>query len=160
MGFSARSGSSTYFRALFETTRLDRAEATAAFTLAADLINSSLELGRTLDAALAAGLEDNEGFFPAVNAISSSAEKGRVLMDVLKKATLTPARQVDFLASAATIESNAGCAAVLDAFATRYQVAEGPVRNAFLAALKTVDSNFERGRLREKLVSATPQLVN
>lgn len=149
-----------YFRALFETTSLDRAEATAAFTLAADLINSSLELGRALDAALAAGLEDNEGFFPAVNAISSSAEKGRLLTDVLKKATLTPVRQVDFLTSAATIESNAGCAAVLDAFATRYQVAEGPVRNAFLAALKTVDSNFERGRLLERLVTDTPQSVN
>ena len=144
-----------YFRALFETTLLNRAEATAAFTLAADLINSSLELGRVLDAALAAGLEGNEGFFPAVSAISSSAEKGRLLADVLKKATLTPVKQVSFLASAATIESNAGCAAVLDAFATRYQVAEGPVRNAFLAALETVDSNFERDRLRERLVTDT-----
>ncbi len=149
-----------YFRALFETTRLDPAEAAAAFTLAADLINSSLELGRALDAALAAGLEDTEGFFLAVNAISSSAEKGRLLTDVLNKATLTPVRQVDLLTSAATIESNAGCAAVLDAFATRYQVAEGPVRNAFLAALKTVDSNFERGRLLERLVTDTPPSVN
>jgi hypothetical protein len=144
-----------YFRALFETTRLDSAELNVAYRLAADLIDSSFELGRTLDAALAAGLEDSDGFFYAARRISSSAEKGRLLTEVLQKSQLSPARKVDFLTSAATIESNAGCAAVLDAFSTRYRVEEGPIRNAFLAALKTVDSNFERGRLLEKVVTDT-----
>jgi beta-lactamase regulating signal transducer with metallopeptidase domain len=146
---------SRYFRALFETTRLDSAEVNAAFRLAADLINSSVELGLTLDAGLAAGLADNDGFFYAASRISSSAEKGRLLTAVLQKSELRPTRQVEFLTSAATIESNAECAAVLDAFSAHYRVEEGPIRNAFLAAVKTVDSNAERGRLLERVVTDT-----
>ena len=141
-----------YFRPLFETSRLDAADVNAAFRLASELISSSFELGRTLDAALTAGLQDNDGFFYAATRISSSAEKSRLLTEVLEKAELSPARQVDFLSAAATIESNAACAGVLDAFITRYQLVEEPVRTAFLVALKTVDSNFERGRLLERVV--------
>jgi len=44
---------------------------------------------------------------------------------------------------------------VLDAFITRYQPAEERIRTAFLAALKTVDSNSERGRLLERVVNDT-----
>jgi len=141
-----------YFRALFETSRLDAADVNAAFRLASDLISSSSELGRTLDAALTAGLQDNDGFFYAATRISSSAEKSRLLTEVLEKSELSPARQLDFLSAAATIESNAACAGVLDAFITRYQLAEEPIRTAFLVALKAVDSNFERGRLLERVV--------
>ena len=141
-----------YFRALFETSRLDAADVNAAFRLASDLISSSSELGRTLDAALTAGLQDNDGFFYAATRISSSAEKSRLLTEVLEKSELSPARQVDFLSAAATIESNAACAGVLDAFITRYRLAEEPIRTAFLVALKAVDSNFERGRLLERVV--------
>jgi beta-lactamase regulating signal transducer with metallopeptidase domain len=144
-----------YLRALFETTRLDAADVNAAFSLAADLISSSFELGRTLDAALTAGLQDTDGFFYAASHISSSAEKGRLLTEVLEKSALSPARQVDFLTATATIESNAACADVLDAFTTRYRLAEEPVRTAFLAALNTVDSNLERGRLLEKVATDT-----
>ena len=144
-----------YFRALFETSRLDAGEINAAFRLASDLISSSSELGRTLDAALTAGLQDNDGFFYAATRISSSAEKSRLLTEVLKKSELSSARQVDFLAAASTIESNAACAGVLDAFITRYQPAEERIRTAFLAALKTVDSNSERGRLLERVVNDT-----
>jgi beta-lactamase regulating signal transducer with metallopeptidase domain len=140
-----------YFRALFATSRLDAADVNAAFRLASDLISSSAELGRTLDAALTAGLQDNDGFFYAATRISSSAEKSRLLTEVLEKSALSPARQVDFLSAAATIESNAACAGVLDAFITRYQLAEEPIRTAFLVALKAVDSNFERGRLLERV---------
>lgn len=142
-----------YFRALFEATRLDAADVNAAFRLAADLISSSFELRRTLDAALTAGLQDTDGFFYAAGHISSSAEKGRLLKEVLEKSALSPARQVDFLTATATIESNAACADVLDAFTTRYRLAEEPVRTAFLAALNTVDSNLERGRLLEKVAT-------
>ena len=141
-----------YFRALFETSRLDAADVNAAFRLASDLISSSSELGRTLDAALTAGLQDNDGFFYAATRISSSAEKSRLLTEVLEKSELSPARQVDFLSAAATIGSSAACAGVLDAFITRYQLAEEPIRTAFLVALKAVDSNFERGRLLERVV--------
>jgi hypothetical protein len=144
-----------YFRALFETNRLDSADANRAFTLAADLISSSAELGSTLDAALTAGLQDTDGFFHAATRISSSAEKSRLLTDVLEKSELSPARQVDFLAAAATIESNAACAGVLDAFITRYQLVEEPIRTGFLVALKTVDSNAERRRLLERVVPDT-----
>ena len=144
-----------YFRALFETSRLDAGDINAAFRLASDLISSSSELGRTLDAALTAGLQDNDGFFYAATRISSSAEKSRLLTEVLKKSELSSARQVDFLAAASTIESNAACAGVLDAFITRYQPAEERIRTAFLAALKTVDSNSERGRLLERVVNDT-----
>lgn len=141
-----------YFRALFETSRLDAADVNAAFRLASDLISSSSELGRTLDAALTAGLQDNDGFFYAATRISSSAEKSRLLTEVLEKSELSPARQVDFLSAAATIGSSAACAGVLDAFITRYQLAQEPIRTAFLVALKAVDSNFERRRLLERVV--------
>jgi hypothetical protein len=144
-----------YFRALFETTRLDAGDVNAAFRLASDLISSSTELSHTLDAALTSGLQDNDGFFHAATRISSSAEKSRLLNEVLEKSELSPARQVDFLAAASTIESNAACAGVLDAFITRYQPAEEPIRSAFLVALKTVDSNAERGRLLERVVNDT-----
>jgi beta-lactamase regulating signal transducer with metallopeptidase domain len=144
-----------YFRALFETTRLDAADVNAAFKLAADLISSSFELGRTLDAALTAGLQDTDGFFYAASQISSSAEKGRLLGEVLEKSALSPARQVDFLTATATIESNAACADVLDAFITRYRLADESVRTAFLTALNAVDSNAERGRLLEKVATDT-----
>ena len=142
-----------YFRALFQTTRLDAPDVNAAFRLAPDLISSSAELRGTLDAALTAGLQDTDGFFYAAGHISSSAEKGRLLKDVLEKSALSPARQVDFLTATATIESNAACADVLDAFTTRYRLAEEPVRTAFLTALNSVDSNSERGRLLEKVAS-------
>lgn len=144
-----------YFRALFETTRLDAADVNAALRLAADFISSSFELAQTLHGALATGLQDNDGFFYAASRISSSMEKSRLLTALLEKSELSPARQVDFLAVTATIESNAACAGVLDAFTTRYRVAEEPIRNAFLAALETVDSNFERGRLLTRLVTDT-----
>jgi hypothetical protein len=117
--------------------------------------SSSSELARTLDTALTAGLQDTDGFFYAASRISSSADKSRLLTDMLDKSELSSARQLDFLTSAATIESNAACAAVLDAFAAHYRVSDGPIRNAFLGALKTVDSKFERGRLLERLVTDT-----
>jgi beta-lactamase regulating signal transducer with metallopeptidase domain len=142
-----------YFRALFETRRMGAADVNVAFRLAADLISSSSELARTLDTALTAGLPDTDGFFYAASRISSSAEKSRLLTDMLDKSELSSARQLDFLAAAATIESNAACAAVLDAFAAHYGVSDGPIRNAFLSALKTVDSNSERRRLLERLVT-------
>ncbi len=140
-----------YFRALFETSRLDAGDVNAAFRLASDVISSSFELARTLDAALTAGLQDNDGFFSAATRISSSAEKSRLLTEVLEKSELSPARQVDFLGAASTIESNAACAGVLDAFITRYPPEEEPIRTAFLVALKTLDSNSERGRLLERV---------
>jgi beta-lactamase regulating signal transducer with metallopeptidase domain len=142
-----------YFRALFETGPADVSDLDAAFRLAGDSISSSLELGRTLQAGLRAGLHNNDAFFHAASRIASSAEKSRLLMETLAKSDLPPDRQVDFLRVAATIESNAQCANVLNAFATRYPVTDEPVRTAFLAAFKTVDSRYERGRLLERVVT-------
>ena len=142
-----------YFRALFETGGLAPVDLDAAFRLAGDLIDSSAELSQSLQAAIAAGLHDSDGFFYAASRVSSSMEKSRLLTALLGGSELSAARQVDFLATAATIESNAACAAVLDGFATRYHLADKRVRSAFLEALKTVDSNFERDRLLEKIVT-------
>jgi beta-lactamase regulating signal transducer with metallopeptidase domain len=136
-----------YFRALFEHPGLLPQDADASLRAAADLISSSAELSQTLQAAIAAGLEDSDGFFYAARRIDSSADKGRVLASLLERADIMTARQVDFLGTAATIESNAECAAVLDAFRSKYSLASQPVRQAFLDALDTVSSTSERRRL-------------
>jgi len=117
---------SRYFRALFETGRLDAIELEAAFRLASDIISSSLELSRALRAAHASGSWDHDGFFYATSRITSSMEKSRLLTDVLNTSDLTAARQIAFVTATRTIESNTARAAVLEAFAMRYPSANAP----------------------------------
>ena len=140
-----------YFRALLETLGVNPAEVEAALMLAATIVDSSMELGSILRTAVTAGYYDSNSFFYAAHRLSSSAEKSDLLVGLLEKGRLSRARQVDFLSVAATIESNSECAGVLDAFLTRYPIAEEPVRAAFLAALDTVDSRVEQEHLRQKL---------
>jgi hypothetical protein len=143
-----------YFRALFGTVRLDAGDMNAALSLAGSLINSSSELSDILRAALAAGrLEDGDAFFDTVERISSSAEKRRVLMAVLDQPNLTLLLQRGLLKAAASIESNAECANMLDAFASRYPITDQTTRESFLAALETVDSTHERNRVLTKVVN-------
>ena len=105
---------------------------------------------------MTAGLQDTDSFFYAASLISSSAEKSRLLTESVEEIRAEFRRgRFDFLTATATIESNAACADVLDAFTTRYQLAEEPVRAAFLTALNTVDSKLERGRLLEKVATDT-----
>jgi hypothetical protein len=126
----------------------------AALSLAGSLINSSSELSDILRAALAAGrLEDGDAFFDTVERISSSAEKRRVLMAVLDQPNLTLLLQRGLLKAAASIESNAECANMLDAFASRYPITDQTTRESFLAALETVDSTHERNRVLTKVVN-------
>jgi beta-lactamase regulating signal transducer with metallopeptidase domain len=143
-----------YFRALFGTVRLDAAETDSALSLAGNLISSSSELGDTLRAALTIhSLDDGNTFFRTVERISSSAEKRRVLMAVFDQSNLSLVAQRALLRAAASIESNAECANVLDAFASRYPITDEATRESFLAALETVDSTHERNRLLTKVVS-------
>lgn len=143
-----------YFRALFGTGRLDAGDMNPALSLAGSLLNSSAELSEILRAALAAGrLEESDAFFETVERISSSAEQRRVLMAVLDQPNLTLLVQRGFLKAAATIESNAECADVLDEFASRYPITDQTIRESFLAALETVDSTHERNRVLAKVVN-------
>jgi hypothetical protein len=143
-----------YFRALFGTGRLDAGDMNPALNLAGRLLNSSAELSEILRAALAAGrLEESDAFFETVERISSSAEQRRVLMAVLDQPNLTLLVQRGFLKAAATIESNAECADVLDEFASRYPITDQTIRESFLAALETVDSTHERNRVLGKVVN-------
>jgi beta-lactamase regulating signal transducer with metallopeptidase domain len=147
-----------YFRALFGTGRLEAGDMNSALSLAGRLINSSAELSEVLRAALAAGrLEDGDAFLDTVELISSSAEKRRVLMAVLNQPNLTLLVQRAFLKAAASIESNAECADVLDAFASRYPITDQTTRESFLAALETVDSSHERARVLAKVVNQDQQ---
>jgi beta-lactamase regulating signal transducer with metallopeptidase domain len=143
-----------YFRALFGTVRLDVAETDSALSLAGNLISSSSELGETLRAALTTHpLDDGNTFFGTVERISSSVEKRRVLMAVLDQSNLSLVVQRGLLKAAASIESNAECANVLDAFVSRYPITDEATRESFLAALETVDSTHERNRVLTKVVS-------
>jgi hypothetical protein len=143
-----------YLRALFGTVRLDAGDMNAALSLAGSVINSSSELSEVLRAELAARpLEDGDAFFDTVERISSSAEKRRVLMAVLDQPNLTLLLQRGLLKAAASIESNAECANVLDAFASRYPITDQTTRESFLAALETVDSTHERNRVLAKVVN-------
>jgi beta-lactamase regulating signal transducer with metallopeptidase domain len=143
-----------YFRALFEAVRLDARDMNAALSLAGSLINSSSELSEILRAALAASrLEDGDAFFDTVERISSSAEQRRVLMAVLDQPNLTLLLQRGLLKAAASIESNAECANVLDAFVSRYPITDQTTRESFLAALENVDSTHERNRVLARVVN-------
>jgi beta-lactamase regulating signal transducer with metallopeptidase domain len=143
-----------YLRALFGTGRLDAAEMNSALSLAGNLISSSYELSEILRAALAAGrLEDSDPFFDTVVRISSSVEKRRVLMAVLDQPDLSVALQRGLLRAAASIESNAECANVLEAFASRYPIADQTTRKFFLAALETVGSTLERSRVLTQVIN-------
>lgn len=143
-----------YFRALFGARRLNAQELDSALTLAGQLISSSVELSETLRALLTTGpLENGNAFFGAVGHISSSAEKRRVLMALLDQPGLSRPLQRGLLRAAGDIESNAACANVLYEFATRYSVSDQGTREAFLAALETVDSQAERNRVLARVVS-------
>jgi hypothetical protein len=143
-----------YLRALFGTVRLDAGAMNAALSLAGSVINSSSELSEVLRAELAARpLEDSDAFFDTVERISSSAEKRRVLMAVLDQPNLTLLLQRGLLKAAASIESNAECANVLDAFASRYPITDQTTRESFMAALDTVDSTQERNRVLTKVLN-------
>jgi len=142
-----------YFRALFGTVRLGAGDMNAALSLAGNLITSSSELSATLGAALTAGgLEASDAFFETVERISSSAEKRHVLIAVLDKPNLALPLRSRLLRAAASIESNTECANVLDAFASRYTIADQVTRESFLAALETVDSTEEHNRILTKVV--------
>jgi beta-lactamase regulating signal transducer with metallopeptidase domain len=148
-----------YCRALFGTVRLGAGDMNAALSLAGNLITSSSELSETLGAALTAGgLEDGDAFFETVERISSSAEKRRVLIAVLNKPNLALPLRRRLLRAAASIESNAECANVLDAFASRYPIADQVTRESFVAALETVDSTQERNRILMKVVDQDQDL--
>jgi beta-lactamase regulating signal transducer with metallopeptidase domain len=143
-----------YLRALFGTVRLDAGDMNAALSLAGSVINSSSELSEVLRAELAARpLEDGDAFFDTVERISSSLEKRRVLMAVLDQPNLTLLLQSGLLRAAASIESNAECANVLDAFASRYPITDQTTRESFMAALDTVDSTQERNRVLTKVLN-------
>jgi hypothetical protein len=148
-----------YFRGLFGTARLGAGDMNAALSLAGNLITSSSELSETLGAALTAGgLDGGDAFFETVERISSSAEKRRVLIAVLNQPNLALPLRRRLLRAAASIESNAECADVLDAFASRYPVADQVTRESFLAALETVDSTQERNRILMKVVDQDQDL--
>jgi beta-lactamase regulating signal transducer with metallopeptidase domain len=148
-----------YFRGLFGTVRLGAGDMNAALSLAGNLITSSSELSETLGAALTAGgLDGGDAFFETVERISSSAEKRRVLIAVLNQPNLALPLRRRLLRAAASIESNAECADVLDAFASRYPVADQVTRESFLAALETVDSTQERNRILMKVVDQDQDL--
>jgi hypothetical protein len=78
-------------------------------------------------------------------------------MAVLNQPNLTLLVQRAFLKAAASIESNAECADVLDAFASRYPITDQTTRESFLAALETVDSSHERARVLAKVVNQDQQ---
>jgi hypothetical protein len=140
-----------YFRALFDSGQLDVPALNAPLLLAASSMSSSHELAETLLSALRAGVQEGDGFFRVVDRISSSVEKRRVLMALLDRPRLTRTAQLAAIAAAADIESNTECATVLETFASRYPVADPELRDAFLAALKTVDSGSARARLLARL---------
>jgi beta-lactamase regulating signal transducer with metallopeptidase domain len=143
-----------YFRALLDTVKGQPRDAAAALALAGGSIESSAELGHVLEHAIAAGTSDSSAFFTAVSRITSSAEKGKVLGVALRQVPLAGSRQVDFLKSAATIESNAECEMVLRRFAEKYAPFTSATRDAFVAAVASIESDSARSRVLALLSAA------
>jgi len=91
-------------------------------------------------------------FFRAVDTISSSFERGRVLQAVAKRPDASPDTVLAVLRAAATMGSGFEISQVLLAVVSNHAV-EGPARDAYVAAAEKL-GDFEQGRTLSALVKS------
>ena len=93
-------------------------------------------------------------FFDALRTVGSDYEHHRVLSAVIKSPSLSREALMDVAASAARIGSDYEKATFLVEAASRYQTDDG-LRAAFVSAMRTIGSDYERGRVETRLARMT-----
>jgi hypothetical protein len=116
----------------------------------ADNIESDFELAQLLIEVTKRGLASSaarDGYFKAVSTIESDFERRRVLSSILKRADNSEDVQTRLLQSAAGIESDFELASFLVAFAAKYPDMSSTLRESFMKAADTIESEHEYGRV-------------
>jgi beta-lactamase regulating signal transducer with metallopeptidase domain len=163
------SGSSAYLQAVrniesdFETRRVltallkattPDAEAMTLLLGVADNIESDFELAQLLLEVSDRGLASSntrEAYFKAVSTIESDFERRRVLTSILKRADNSDDLRTRLLQSASTIESDFELASFLVSFAKVYPEMSPALREAFMKAADSIDSEHEYGRVMQSI---------
>ncbi len=120
----------------------------------ADDIESDFELAELLIAVSKRGLESSEArtaYFKAVGTIESDFEQRRVLSSILKSADNSEAVQTSLLESASGIESDFELASFLVSFAAKYPEMSAAMRESFMKAADSIDSQHEYGRVMQSV---------
>lgn len=114
---------------------------------AADM-RSDYDRGEVLRTALANGgsLAQGDALFTAVDRMTSSYEKRRVLSEVIDRGPLGAAAKKGVLQACAGIQSDYDRGQVLTAYVQIYAV-EAAVREPFFAAVRSIKSDYERRRV-------------
>jgi len=139
--------------ALLKATTVDT-EAMALLLSVADNIESDFELAELLVSVSKRGLETSEArtaYFKAVGTIESDFERRRVLSAILKTADNSDAVQTSLLESAAGIESDFELASFLVSFAAKYPTMSQAMRESFLKAADSIESQHEYGRVMQSV---------
>jgi hypothetical protein len=142
--------------AVLKRADLSRDALTAAAQSAA-AIESDYEKATFLAAAAARYLADERlraTFFAAANSIGSDYERRKVLVAALKSGELSREALIDLAASGARIKSDNEKATFLIEAAARYQSDER-LRGVFLDAVRTIGSEYERGRVQTRFTKLT-----
>jgi hypothetical protein len=120
----------------------------------ADNIESDFELAELLVAVAPRGLGSSaarDAYFKAVATIESDFERRRVLSSILKRADNSEAVQASLLQSASGIESDFELASFLVAFAAKYPEMSQTMRETFLKAADSIESQHEYGRVMQSV---------
>jgi hypothetical protein len=127
-------------------------EALSALAQSAAAIGSDYEKATFLSEAASRHQADERlraAFFAATNSIGSDYEHRKVLNAALRSGELSREALIDLVQSAARMKSDYEKATFLVAAADRYQ-ADERLRAAFIEAMGTIGSEYERGRVQTR----------
>ena len=139
--------------ALLKSTTPD-AEAMTLLLNVADNIESDFELAQLLLEVSERGLASSatrDAYFKAVGTIESDFERRRVLSSILKRADNSDEVQKALLTAASGIESDFELASFLVAFAAKYPDMSTSIRETFMKAADSIDSEHEYGRVMQSI---------
>jgi beta-lactamase regulating signal transducer with metallopeptidase domain/uncharacterized protein YneF (UPF0154 family) len=117
-------------------------------------IESDFELAQLLLDVSARGLASNDArdaYFKAVATIESDFERRRVLSSILKRADNSDDVQNRLLQSASGIESDFELASFLVSFAAKYPDMSAAMRESFMKAADSIESEHEYGRVMQSV---------
>jgi beta-lactamase regulating signal transducer with metallopeptidase domain len=138
---------------LLKTTTPD-AEAMTLLLDLADNIASDFELAELLITVSGRGLASSsarDAYFKAVSTIESDFERRRVLTSILKRSDNPDDVQARLLQAAATIESDFELASFLVSFAKVYSEMTPALRETFMKAADSIESEHEYGRVMQSV---------
>ena len=120
----------------------------------ADNIESDFELAELLLAVSGRGLSSQasrDAYFKAVGTIESDFERRRVLTSILKRGDNPDDVQARLLQAASTIQSDFELASFLVSFAKVYPEMSPAMRETFMKAADSIDSEHEYGRVMQSV---------